>query len=305
MSASSLTSGRVRRFAPATPLSHQPQSPLHRAFCASLLLVFVASCGSPATPTHDASTIEIAPASLSMKVGAAQPLSARVLDESGTPLEGAEVFWSSEHPGIATVTPQGIVTAVSQGQTQIAASRNGTSALAPVSVARLPVTLVRVNPATTDALMGYTVKLTAQALDATGAVVPGLPATWKSGNPAIATVQANGLVNGIALGTVAITATVAGLNGSAVVTVRPPPVATVTVSPAKATVGRIKSVQLSATLRDANAKVLTGRAITWSAQPANVAAVSTSGRVTGLKRGTTTITATSEGKSGTAHITVR
>jgi hypothetical protein len=63
-------------------------------------------------------------------------------------------------------------------------------------------------------------------------------------------------------------------------------------------------VQLTATLRDAGGNVLTGRVVTWSTSASGVATVSGTGLVTGVSAGAATITATSEGKSGTAALTV-
>jgi hypothetical protein len=78
----------------------------------------------------------------------------------------------------------------------------------------------------------------------------------------------------------------------------------VAVSPASASVSLGATHQLSALVTDANGNVLTGRTVTWTSSNAVVALVSTSGLVTGLALGSATITATSEGKSGTAAITV-
>ncbi len=57
-------------------------------------------------------------------------------------------------------------------------------------------------------------------------------------------------------------------------------------------------------MRDASGAPLSGRAVTWTSSAPTVAAVSSSGVVTGLTPGNAVITATSEGKSGTATITV-
>jgi len=71
-----------------------------------------------------------------------------------------------------------------------------------------------------------------------------------------------------------------------------------------ATVGVGATVQLTATLKDAAGSVLTGRTVTWASGNTAVATVSSTGLVTGVAAGHATITATSEGKSGTAVITV-
>jgi len=82
------------------------------------------------------------------------------------------------------------------------------------------------------------------------------------------------------------------------------PVATVLVSPATASISAGGAQQLAAALQDAAGNTLAGRLVTWSTTAAGVATVSASGLVTGVAAGAATITATSEGKSGSAAITV-
>ncbi len=94
------------------------------------------------------------------------------------------------------------------------------------------------------------------------------------------------------------------LADTAAVTVIQVPVASVAVSPAVASVQVGQMAQFSATLQDANGNALTGRTVTWSSSDAAVATVNGSGLVTGVAAGSATITATSEGKSGTAAVTV-
>jgi uncharacterized protein YjdB len=55
---------------------------------------------------------------------------------------------------------------------------------------------------------------------------------------------------------------------------------------------------------DAAGNVLTDRVVTWSSSNTGIATVDQSGVVRGVRRGTVTITATSEGKFGTASIKV-
>lgn len=65
------------------------------------------------------------------------------------------------------------------------------------------------------------------------------------------------------------------------------------------------SVQLSATPKSSSGTALTDRTVTWQSSAAAIASVSSSGLVTGLTLGDATITATSEGKSATATVSVR
>ena len=87
-------------------------------------------------------------------------------------------------------------------------------------------------------------------------------------------------------------------------TVTTVPVASVTVSPATASIQVGQTVQLTATPRDASGNPLSGRAIAWASSAPGVATVSGTGLVTGVAAGSATITATSEGQSGTATVTV-
>ena len=85
----------------------------------------------------------------------------------------------------------------------------------------------------------------------------------------------------------------------------PAPVASVSVSPATATIQTGGTLQLSATTLDASGNVLTGRVITWSSANSGIASVNQStGLVTAVGVGTVQVTATSEGKSGSATLIV-
>lgn len=66
-----------------------------------------------------------------------------------------------------------------------------------------------------------------------------------------------------------------------------------------------ETLALTATLRDSQGNPLTGRAVAWSTSAPGVATVSSSGLVSAVAVGSTTITATSEGQVGQASITVR
>ena len=81
-----------------------------------------------------------------------------------------------------------------------------------------------------------------------------------------------------------------------------PGVVSVTVSPNVVTILVGGSQQLTA--RDQAGRTLIGSAVTWASSATAVASVSPAGLVTGLADGPATITATAQGKSGTAAVTV-
>jgi hypothetical protein len=81
-------------------------------------------------------------------------------------------------------------------------------------------------------------------------------------------------------------------------------VASVLITPPTSTIAAGAAVQLSAATYDANSQLLTGRVVSWASSNAAVASVSSTGLVAGAATGAATITATSEGISGTAAIIV-
>src|SRR5207245_10382377 len=82
-------------------------------------------------------------------------------------------------------------------------------------------------------------------------------------------------------------------------------VATVDVTPATASVQVSGTVQLTATPKDASGNPLTGRTVMWQSADITLATVHANGLVTGKAAGgPVTVTATAEGKSGTAAVTI-
>ncbi|HEV8381548.1 MAG TPA: Ig-like domain-containing protein [Gemmatimonadales bacterium] len=88
------------------------------------------------------------------------------------------------------------------------------------------------------------------------------------------------------------------------VTATPVPVNAVTVTPGSVSLVLSDTTTLRATLMDSTGSVLFGRPIEWSSSDAGVATVLVTGFVRAMGTGTTTITATSEGHSATAVVTV-
>lgn len=84
----------------------------------------------------------------------------------------------------------------------------------------------------------------------------------------------------------------------------PTPSATVQVTPATASVEVGDTVRFTATVTDANGQPVANPAVTWSTSQAGQAWVREDGLVTGAGPGTPTVTATSQGATGTASLTV-
>ncbi|MDQ2767227.1 MAG: Ig-like domain-containing protein, partial [Gemmatimonadota bacterium] len=127
---------------------------------------------------------------------------------------------------------------------------------------------------------------------------------WSSENTSIATVSGTGVVTGVSLGSARIAASSGGKSGVATVVVVPQGVASVRVTPTLNSITVGGTVHLQAQPLDASGNPLDGRTVTWSSDNQAVAIVDNAGVVTGVSTGTANVTATSEGKTGTAGINV-
>ena len=278
-----------------------------RRTAAWVAVAVVAACSGMATDTVTTSgvaSISITPPTTTLVVGSQTPLQALVQDATGKTVSGADVFWSIQDTTVATISDAGIVTGVAPGSTQAAASANGKSGLATITVSRTPVSTVVVTPPHADAAPGGKTQFTAVAYDASQNVLPDRAIIWSTSNAGVATVGASGVVSAVGPGLATITATSEGKSGVGTIAVSQAAVATVAVTPTPLSMTVGQTTQLAATLADSAGNVLSGRTVAWSTSNPAVATVSAQGVVTAVAQGIAAITATSEGKSGTASLTV-
>jgi uncharacterized protein YjdB len=265
------------------------------------------ACGNDALePSNGAvATVEVAPPTASVAIGATVSLTASALDASGAVLTGRKVVWAVADSNVATVSPTGVVTGRRVGMVPVAASVEGKSAVAQIQVLPVPVVAVRVSPSSRDLTVGETAQLKAEPLDAQGNVLSGRSVVWSSGRPKVATVSATGAVTALSPGNAIITATVERKSGVGAVTVAAARVASIAMSPTSATLIVGETVQLWAQPRDASGRPLDGRTVTWSTNRSDVATVTSTGIVAAVSPGTASIAASSEGRNGTSTIVVQ
>src|SRR5207249_3891534 len=198
--------------------------------------------------------------------------------------------------------------ATQNGKFKVVAHGHGSSGsgsdTATITVVPAAVASVKVIPAVVSLLVGASVQLTATTADSAGNVLSGRSISWSSSNASVASVNSNGLVASVTQGSATITATSESKSNTAALTVTSVPVAAVAVAPATANLTVGQTVQLTATPKDSAGSALTGRTVTWGSSNTAVATVGPSGLVTSKAAGSATITATSEGKAGSATVTV-
>ncbi|MGE3527610.1 MAG: Ig-like domain-containing protein, partial [Gemmatimonadales bacterium] len=249
-----------------------------------------------------ANAVSVEPALVTLDIAETVQLTAVVTDPNGSQMN-RPVVWNSLNSSVVRVSNTGLATAVAPGMAAVRANSDGKTGEATITV-RVPVAAVTVTPDAGTVSLGQTIQLNAVPRDAGGVALIDRPVVWTSGNPALATVDQNGLVSALGVGNVTISATSQGRAGHATITIRVP-VATVQVAaPGKEPLAAGATAQFTVTLLDANGNTLTDREVTWSSSDPAIATVDENGLVTGVAHGSVTISATCEGRTGSAGIQV-
>jgi uncharacterized protein YjdB len=264
--------------------------------------------GSPVTLT----AIQITPANPHVTVGGSRQFTATGSYSDGSSQDvTTQASWSSSVSGVATVSSTGLANAIAAGTTTVTALLNGLSAFTQLVVdpaSAATVTSVVVTPASPTLAVNATQQFTATANYSDGSSQNVTSqANWNSSAPSVATIGATtGLATAKAAGSTTISATFGGKTGNATLTVQPPTVTSIVVTPANSTLIVNATQQFTATANysDGSSQIVTGQA-TWGSSQVAFATITTGGLATAKAAGTTTISATFGGKTGNATLTVQ
>lgn len=200
-----------------------------RLLCIALLpasLFVLSTCGKDSStapgdatpPAPVPASIEITPAAATLNaIDQTVQLAPVVLDENGAEIADASVTWTSGAVDVATVSDQGLVTAVNNGSAVITAQSGSLSASASITVSQVPVRIVIELPPPGGRFMQTDtgqVKLEATVQDRNGHPVAGAEVTWSSSDESVATVSDQGVVNQVSSGFTQITARSGDLSDS-------------------------------------------------------------------------------------------
>lgn len=224
----------------------------------------------------------------------------------------SSAIWSTADGSVATVL-KGVVTGVSGGTVNITAKYGDESDYAVITVRDVTTHEFEVTPSSASIDYGEQVSLTAtywtvvNGVRTTQSDVTSY-ATWKSDDYTVASVS-GGTVTGEGGGSATVTATYDGLSDSALITVRNVTTYELEVTPSTATLYWNETVSLKALYHTlVNGSRTTYRDVTssasWSSGNSSVATVS-SGIVTGRSAGSARITASYQGESDYATVTVK
>lgn len=234
---------------------------------------------------------------LSLAIGQSQKLTATITPNDAT---NKDVSWSSDNTNIATVSPDGTITAKAVGTAKITVKTadGDKTAVCTVTVTNAAVTGVTLNKTSTTLEVGKTEQLTATIVPDNGA---NKKVTWSSSASNIATVDSEGRVTAVAPGTAVITVKTedGGKTATCTVTVKAADknVIGVTLNQTSLNLNQGESYKLIADITPSDA---TNKDVTWSTSNDKVASVDSNGNVSAVGEGTATITVTTKDGSKTA-----
>jgi len=243
----------------------------------------------------------------SLAAGSSEQLSAQgTYTDSSTQTITSQVTWQSSDTTIATVNSSGMLTSLKAGTVAITATMSSITGNANVTVTSAVLTAINVGTPSPSLASGGTEQLTATGIysdNSTQSITTQV--SWSSSDSTVAGVNGAGLLTAFKAGSVTVMASMSGVSGSGTVVVNAPTLASITISPLVFTIASGQSKQLSAVgvYSDGTSHDVTSQ-VTWNALNASYATVSSSGLVTGVSAGSSTITAAIGSTTGSATATV-
>jgi len=262
------------------------------------------------TPTVSVTSVSVSPQMVSLEEGSITTLTAQVSPSNAS---NKNVTWSSNNTTIATVDQNGRVTAMKEGNIVITVTTDDGdfTSTAAIEVTAKPegdiaVTGVQVTPQSASVEEGKTLSLTVEVSpsNATNKNI-----SWSSSDTTIATVNANGLITAIKIGSVTITTTSedGGFTNTVSITITEKnedsiAVSGIYVTPQQVVLEGGATQQLSYQIRPSNA---TNTNVVWRSTDESIVIVDSNGLVTGLKKGTAKVEAQTEDGGFISDATVR
>lgn len=250
-------------------------------------------------------SLAVTPANASILVGGTQQYKATGSYTNGSTQDlTTAVTWTSSTPAVATINSGGLATGTGKGTTNIQAEYASIAGSTSLSVSALP-TSIAITPANPSFSVGATVQLTATGMYSDGSTRNlTASATWTSSNQTVATV-AGGMVRGVSAGPSTISASWNGIVGSTGVTVSTAALKSIQLAPASAQVAVGATLQMAATGQydDGSSQDLTS-SVTWTTGNNALATITSSGLVSGIAEGGTTVQATQGSVSATLPLAI-
>lgn len=256
----------------------------------------IATCIVEVVPdTIDVKKIKLTPVKPVITEGFVTQVIARIEPTNAT---NRDLVWTSSDSKIAKVNSKGVVTGIKKGVVTITAKTKDGKVVGKTTItvnSKAPeIQSLRFAQDNISIRKGNTLGLTPIV---TPSELASSKFTWKSSDSSIVTVDSNGIIKGVNVGTATITVTSSnGKKATCIVNVTEEDidVQEIILTPIDPTIGKGKTTQVVAEIRPVNA---TNRELVWSSSNQEIATVDSNGVVKGVSRGVVTITAkTTDGR---------
>ena len=276
---------------------------------APVLLALAAPLAVQAQVAPTIARLVITPASRTITAGDTMRLRTEARDAQGNVLSGVTVRYrlggSARFEG--RVDSLGLVTASSTAilpVTVTATMPGAAPAFEVIEITAVPGPAARIvlSPAASKLVVGQRVLATARTFSANDDV-RGDRVTWKSENPALASVSPTGLITALRAGRTAVVATVGGVSQRLPVSVATETLSSLTLTPGHVEARTGDVLRFAITAKDAAGKAITGLTPTWSFSPGQ-GQIDVDGAFVGYEPGAYTITASFGARSVESTITL-
>lgn len=214
----------------------------------------------------------------------------------------SEVVWTSTNTGVATITSNGLATAITPGNTIITATMDGISRTFSLTVTNATINSIVVSPTSSSVPKGLTEQFSAMGTFSDGSTqVMTNSVGWSAVDPGVATIDSTGLATAIGTGQTNITAAFGIKTDTIQLTVTDPVLLSIKVTPDNYLgIPQQLTVKYVATgtFSDGTTPILS-TGLTWSSSNSNVATINSSGVAVGSSSGNVGISATQGSVSST------
>ena len=128
----------------------------------------------------------------------------RIVDRTGATVTGRTLSYSSTFANI-TVSPAGLVTALTAGSATVTATIDTAHTTLTVTILAAPIGRIKLIPSVLDMGVGHTIATQASAYSVSGQQLRGRTYAYSIDNSSVASVTSGGIVSGIAPGTATLT----------------------------------------------------------------------------------------------------
>jgi trimeric autotransporter adhesin len=285
-----------------------------------IFLVMIGGCHSSSgsfdsPPTAQLAAIAVGPPDSSVAMGLSSQFTATGLFSDGSKQDvSSQVTWSSANAAAASINTSGLATAAGPGSTTISATMGHMSGSTTLVVTAATLMVIDLTPTNSRIANGLATHFVATGVYSDNSVHDiSAAVTWSSSATSVATISntpgSNGMIAAAGAGSTMITATLGGVTSSTTLTVTSATLVSIEVTPASPSIanGLTDALQATGIYTDQSTHDLTS-SVTWSSSVTGVAAVSnvsgTNGLAATVSPGSTTITATFGGVSGSTGLTV-